>query len=162
MFAGAAPAAAAPCTGIRCYKVWADITIDAWTDPGPLTPGSVHSYTVLVTSTGWRTGGLTAPMQWPGPTIQEVYVVLQPSTPEEFPVRGGSGSGVVGFSCGGYRGGLACLANNVQTFTSGEFTRSFQVPVKPGTYTTTIYADSVNFTEYNENNNSVTLTYTVS
>jgi hypothetical protein len=161
----AGPAEAASCT-VNCYRYWADVTIAAWTTPStmPLAPGSIHTYTVVVTSTGWRTGGSTGPVPAPGPDIREVYAVLQPASPYEVPIArvGASNSGVP-FRCTGGPTwpSLACLHNNMETFTSGEFTRAFQVPPTPGTYTITIYADSVDFTELDENNNSLTLTYVV-
>jgi hypothetical protein len=165
VFAG--PATAAPCT-VNCYRYWADFTVAAWTNPSlpiPVAPGATHTYTVRVTSTGWRTGGNTGPIQWPdGPAPREVFVVLLPASNEEFRVpRTGSfdGGWFIGH-CQGYQWpGLACYGNNMPVGSYSQFTQVWQAPLTPGIYTFTIYVDTPNFTEYDENNNSVTLTYAV-
>ena len=165
VFAG--PAAAAPCT-VNCYRYWADFTVAAWTNPSlpiPVAPGATHTYTVRVTSTGWRTGGNTGPIQWPdGPAPREVFVVLLPASNEEFRVpRTGSfdGGWFIGH-CQGYQWpGLACYGNNMPVGSYSQFTQVWQAPLTPGIYTFTISVDTINFTEYDENNNSVTLTYAV-
>jgi hypothetical protein len=164
----AGPAQAAPCTGPTCHRLWADFTVSASTTPSlPLlvAPGATHSYTVRVTSTGWRTGGLTGPMQWPdGPAPREVFVVWDPASDDEFIVpRAGSfdGGWPIG-SCGGYHWpGLACYGNNMPVGSFSQFTYVWQAPRTPGVHTFTIRIDTPNFTEYDENNNSVTLTYAV-
>ena len=157
------PVAAAPCTGPTCYRYYADITITAWTNPSslPVFPGSTHSYTVQVTNTGWRTGGGSAPTPGLGPDSGQVYVVFQPSSVEEYPIAAYRDSGVQ-FSCYGYYGnGLACNAPTIPTGTTSQFTVVFQAPRTLGTYTCAVWADSLGWTEYNENNNSLTLTYQV-
>lgn len=160
-------AAAAPCTAITCYRYYADITITAWHDPSlAVFPGSVHYYTVRVTNTGWRTGGSSAPRPGLGPDSGDVYVVFHPSSPEEYPVARADYSGYVftgaPFRCYGYLGnGLVCQTESIPNGTTSQFTVAFQAPRTVGYHTTAIYADSYGWTEYDENNNSLTLQYQV-
>jgi hypothetical protein len=160
----AAPAAAAPCTS-NCYRYRADLTVSAWTSPVyPVFPGSLHYYTVRVTNTGWRTGGLTGPVQWPGPESGRFYTLLIPDSLEEFPVpRTGWHDFGPAVSCTGYHGpnDLACGEPQLQTGESLQFTRGFQAPMTSGFHTITIRVDSYTFQEHDENNNTVVLTYYV-
>ncbi len=161
----AQPAAAAPCTPFNCYQYWADITITASTNPSstPVFPGSDHTYTIRVSNTGWRTGGSSGPTPWPGPDAAPVYVVIQPSSPDEVPVAKHIDSGVP-FQCSGYHGGMVCWVDTstpLPTGTTSQFTVTFRAPTWTGSYSCTIYADSYGWTEYNENNNTVTLSYQV-
>jgi hypothetical protein len=159
-----APALAAPCTGIGCYRYYADITITASTNPSipiPVFPGSTHTYTVRVTNTGWRTGPYSAPTPAPGPASGPVYVAFEPSSPDESPVGHSDDSGAP-FRCQGYHAnGMACDTSSIPTGATAQFTVVFQAPRMPGTYTCTISAYAFNWTEYNPNNNSLTLTYQV-
>jgi hypothetical protein len=161
----AAPAAvAAPCGGPTCYRSYADITITAWTDPSipiPVLPGSTHSYTVRVTNTGWRAGGASGPIPGLGPDSGTVYVAFVPSSPDEYPLGTHYDSGVR-FSCQGYRAnGLACETGSIPTGTTSQFTAVFQAPRTLGTYTCTVFAYALGWTEYDPNNNSVPLAYQV-
>jgi hypothetical protein len=114
-----------------------------------------------VTNTGWRTGGLGGPTPAPGPDSGPVYVAFQPSSPDEFPVGHTDDSGVP-FRCQGYySNGLACDTSTIATGSTAQFSVIFQAPRTPGTYAVTISVTAVNWTEYNPNNNTATLTYTV-
>jgi hypothetical protein len=163
----AGPAAAAPCTGPTCYRYWADISIMAWTTPSaiPVFPGSTHSYTARVTNTGWRTGGSRAPTPWPGPASGTVYVSFEPGTPadERLGCRVDSGPQLGCF--GSYNDGLAFDCGSIPTDTTYQLTVLFRAPRVPGTYTLRVLAHAFQganpWTEYNPDNNSVTLTYQV-
>jgi hypothetical protein len=158
----AGPATAAiPCA--NCVQFYADITIAATASPAtPVSPGTTHSYIVRVTNTGWRTGGYLAPSPWPiGPASGQVYVVMLPTSPDEYPLSVHNDSGV-SFHCAGYGGhGLACNTASIPSGSTSQFTAVFQVPNVQGTYTCAIWADSYGWTEFNENNNNVTVTYQV-
>jgi hypothetical protein len=155
--------AAAPCTTFTCYRYWADMTVTASTTSSwlPIFPGSLHTYTVRVTNTGWRTGGLSAPVPSPGPTSGTVYVILKPILGVEVPM-GRTGPLGVPFGCfGGYPTEYVCDISSVPSNTTEEFTFTFQAPRVLGTYTVTVSVYAFNWTEYNPNNNSATLTYQV-
>jgi hypothetical protein len=164
----AGPAAAAPCTGAGCYRYYADISFAGyWVNPSaiPVFPGSRFSLTAQVTNTGWRVGGNSAPRPWPGPTSGVVYVSLEPGTPDAQRVacRLDSGNGL---GCGaGYRNGLYFDLQHMPTGATYQMTADFLAPQQPGTYTARfwIYAfqEPYTWTEYNPDNNVVTLTYRV-
>jgi hypothetical protein len=162
-----APAAAAPCTGPRCYRYWADITITAWTDWWglPVFPGSTHTYTARVTNTGWRTGGLSGPIPWsPGPASGTVYVAFEPSTPADVRLGCRVDIGPPAGCSAGYNNGLVLDVGSIPTDTTYQVATMFRAPMTPGTYSVTIYAHAfqgIPWTEYDPNNNSVTLTYQV-
>jgi hypothetical protein len=164
LFTAPAAAAAAPCGGAFCYRYYADITITAWTNPSipiPVFPGSTHTYTVRVTNTGWRTGGASAPVPGIGPDSGPVYIGIEPSSPDEFPVGHTDDSGVP-FRCQGYHAnGLACDTSSIPSGSTAQFTVTFQAPRLTGTYTCAISAYALNWTEYNPNNNGLTVTYQV-
>jgi hypothetical protein len=158
--AAANPAAAAPCTGITCVHYYADITISASVFPWwPVAPGTLHSYTVQITNTGWRTGGLFQPMPAPGPDSGEVAVVFH-EAPWEIPIADTSDYGVP-FHCARPSTFLACVAESLPTNTTSQFTITWRTPTTPDTYTMLITVDSYKWTEYDENNNSASLTYVV-
>jgi hypothetical protein len=160
-FAGAAGAAS--CTTFSCYRYWADVTVTASTPSSwpPVLPGSLHTYTVRVTNTGWRTGGLSGPIPWPGPASGTVYVILKPILGVEVPM-GHTGPPGVQFGCfAGYPTEYVCDIGSVPSNTTEEFTFTFRAPLVPGTYTVTVSVYAFNWTEYNPNNNSATLTYQV-
>jgi hypothetical protein len=153
--------AAAQCIGSKCYRYYADITIAVTASPSsPVLPSSTHTYTVSVTNTGW-VGYLNYPPV-PGPSIASghVYVVIQPSSLDEFPVANRNISGV-GFPCTGYHGGLVCDALSLPTNSTSQFAVDFQAPATPGSYSCHSYADSQGWDEYNSYNNDVTLDYQV-
>jgi hypothetical protein len=160
----AAPAHA-QCVGSGCYRYYADITVEVSTSPsGPLLPNTVHSYTVSVTNTGW-VGYLTYPPV-PAPSVASghVYILIQPTSTDEHPVRPPAGAGPysgVPFPCTGGYGGLVCDALSLPTNSTSVFTVYFQVPSLPGAYGCHITADSYMWDEYNEYNNDVTVNYTV-
>lgn len=162
----ASPAAAAPaqpCTSINCYRYYADLSIVAWSSPSqlPVFPGSTHTYTVQVTNTGWRTGGTTGPVPGIGPDSGPVYVAFIPSAPTEYPVSTHYDFGTQ-FRCQGYySNGLACDTTSLPSGTTSQFTVTFQAPFTPGWYTTTVRVDPFNWTDYNPNNNVLTLLYQV-
>jgi hypothetical protein len=165
----AGPAAAAPCT-VNCYQYWADVSItQAWTTSlnNPVVPGTMHSYTARVTNTGWRTGGLTGPVQWPGPASGTVYVGFEPGIPysEE---RWGGHIDICPPRCGftvGYNGGLACDTGSIPTGETFQMTAYFFAPMTPGTYTFRIwlypFQGANPWTDYNPNNNETFLTFQV-
>ncbi|MET7402008.1 hypothetical protein ABZS66_51855 [Dactylosporangium sp. NPDC005572] len=151
-------AEAAPCTGVTCYRYWADITMTAALDPPtPILPGELHGYTVRVTNTGWRTGGLSAPVPYPGPD-SGLVVVGGFGAPDEVPVAYTVNSGVP-FNCRYI--GPSCGVEVLPSGASGEFTFIWRAPRTPGTYTIRLWIDSYQWTEYDETNNSLTLTYEV-
>jgi hypothetical protein len=160
-------AAAAPCTS-NCYRLWADITITAWTSPAWILvpPGSTHYYTARVTNTGWRTGGNTGPVPWsPGPASGTVYVAFEPSSPLDQRIGCQVDIGPPSNCFASYNNGLALDVGSIPTDTTYQVTTIFRAPQTPGVYTVTIYAHAFQganpWTEYNPNNNSVTLTYQV-
>ncbi|MET7402009.1 hypothetical protein ABZS66_51860 [Dactylosporangium sp. NPDC005572] len=154
------PAAAAPCTSATCYRYWADLTVTAAVTPStPIAPGDTHSYTIRVTNTGWRTGGFFGPIQWPGPDSGPVWVGFGRVLGQESALSIQNDSGVP-FSLNTL--GPACGADLLPTGTTSQFTVSFRAPLTPGTYTIRITANSFGWTEYDETNNSTTLTYVVS
>ncbi|MGI5184013.1 hypothetical protein ACQEVZ_47930 [Dactylosporangium sp. CA-152071] len=159
----AGPAAAAPCTGVTCVRYYADITVAATVDPAtPVLAGVIHSYTVQVTNTGWRVGGNTAPRPGIGPDSGPVYVHLR-RAPGELDILFTNDSGVP-FDCfrwGSGAGHVVCHAESLPTGTTSQFTYYFQTPAVPGTYQFGIDVDSYQWTEYDETNNAVTLTYSV-
>jgi hypothetical protein len=164
----AGPAAAAPCTGPYCYRYWADISITgAWMSPSlnPIPPGTMHSYTALVTNTGWRTGGLSGPVPWPGPASGTVYVAFEPSTPLDQRIGCHIDVGPPSGCFGGYNNGLAFDVGSMPTNTTYQLTTYFRAPPTPGTYTLRIWIYAFQggnpWTEYNPNNNELTLTYQV-
>ena len=159
----AGPAAAAPCTGPTCVRYSADITVAATVDPTePVIGGFIHRYTVQVTNTGWRVGGTTAPQPGIGPDSGPVYVHLR-RAPGELDVVFTNDSGVP-FDCfhwGAGPGHVVCHAESLPTGTTSQFTYYFQTPALPGTYQFGIDVDSYKWTEYDETNNALTLTYGV-
>jgi len=159
----AGPAVAAPCTGITCVRYYADITVSATVDPAePVFAGVIHAYTVRVTNTGWRVGGNTAPRPGIGPDSGPVYVNLY-RAPGEVDLAFTNDSGVP-FDCfrwGSGGGHVVCHAGSLPTGTTSQFTAYFQTPGVPGTYQFPIRVDSYRWTEYDETNNSLTLTYSV-
>jgi hypothetical protein len=153
-------AAAAPCTGITCVRTYADITLAATVDPAePVLGGVIHSYTVQVTNTGWRVGGTHAPMPWIGPASGPVYVSLR-QAPYELPMFFTNDSGET-FDCFLFNTGIVCHVESLPTNTTSQFTFYYQTPTTPGTYQFGIWANSYKWTEYDETNNSVTLTYAI-
>jgi hypothetical protein len=159
---GAGPAGAAPCT-VNCtrYTYQADITLAASGTPAPVVPGGLHYVTVQVTNTGWRTGGNTMPMpSVVGPDSGEVYVGVWPRSPDEVVVASYPGPG---FSCASYvLNSMICNTMNLPTNTTGQFTLVYRAPPTPGTYTYYIWANTpYPFTEYDELNNNLVLTYRV-
>ncbi|WP_238013163.1 hypothetical protein KZZ52_39165 [Dactylosporangium sp. AC04546] len=160
----AAPAAAAPCTGIRCYRYWADISVVGWTAP-VVAPGTMHTYTAQVTNTGWRTGGLTGPVQWPGPASGTVYVAFEPSTPADERVGCHVDVGPQYGCFGGYNNGLAFDMGSIPSGATYQLSTYFRAPQTPGMYTVYIwiypFQGANPWTEYDPSNNSVTLTYQV-
>src|SRR4051812_15081343 len=160
VLAAAPSASAAPCTDVTCFRSYADITVAATVDPAePLQGGVIHAYTVRVTNTGWQVGGSSAPRPGPGPNSGPVYVVLE-QAPYELPKFFTNDSGVP-FSCNSVNIFIACYAASLPANTTSQFTFYYQTPSTPGTYRFVIYADSYKWTEYDENNNGVTLTYAV-
>ncbi|MEV0564864.1 hypothetical protein [Dactylosporangium sp. NPDC050588] len=163
----AGPAAAATCTGVNCYRYWVDMSFTGlWMTPsaGPVAPGSTYSFTALVTNTGWRTGGNTAPRPWEGPTSGVVYVDFQPGTTAGAPVGCFTEAPATAcYAC--YNGGLVIDCQNIPTNTTYQLTTSFRAPQTPGTYTALIYIHDFQsprpWSEYDPNNNRVTLTYQV-
>jgi hypothetical protein len=164
----AGPVAAAPCTGPNCYRYWADITISAaWTTPSqiPVFPGSMHSYTARVTNTGWRTGGNTGPVPWPGPASGTVYVSFEPSTPADERIGCHVDTGPQLGCFGGYNNGLAFDCGSIPSSETYQLTTFFRAPRTPGIYTLRIWVYAFQgahpWTEYNPDNNELNLTYQV-
>jgi hypothetical protein len=166
----AGPAAAAPCTTFNCYQYWADVSItDAWTTAlnTPVVPGTMHSYTVKVTNTGWRTGGLQAPMPWPtGPASGTVYVGFEPGIAYgEKPWGGHVDSGPPYGFFGGYNGGLAFDTGSIPNNATYQLTVYFFAPMTPGGYTFRIwlypFQGANPWTDYNPNNNEAFLNFQV-
>ncbi|GAA3204652.1 hypothetical protein ACFO1B_42210 [Dactylosporangium siamense] len=164
----AAPAAAAPappCPGGLCVRYWADLTITAWASPStPVQPGTIHYYTVAVTNTGWRTSPTTVPNPAPGPAADSVYVAFLPTSPVERPPLRGEGGVGPGppWKCVGYlSNGIVCDTNGIPTNSTRLVSFPFLAPFEPGTYTTNFSVYAFNFTEYNVNNNTYSLTYQV-
>ncbi|GGM29855.1 hypothetical protein ACFFX1_48175 [Dactylosporangium sucinum] len=160
----ATPAAAAPCTGVRCYHVYADISVVAWTAP-VVSPGAMHTYTAQVTNTGWRTGGLSAPVPWPGPASGVVYVGFEPGTPADERVGCHVDVGPQYGCFGGYNNGLAFDVGSIPSGATYQLSVFFRAPQAPGTYTFLVwiypFQSPAPWTEYDPSNNSVTLTYQV-
>jgi hypothetical protein len=157
----AAPAAAAPC-GTDCYRFQADITATAWVSPMRVVPGGTHLVTVQVTNTGWRTGGNTAPRPWIGPDSDQVAVTTNPDTTAGQPLADFYDGGVDFTPCWSRTGDdLTCWTAGMPSGATGQFTLVYRAPPTPGTYTYRVVINSYNWTEYNENNNTVVLTYEV-
>ncbi|MET7419846.1 hypothetical protein [Dactylosporangium sp. NPDC005555] len=157
----AGPASAAPC-GSNCVRYQADITIAGWTAPITVIPGGTHTITLRVTNTGWRTGSpTTPPMPGIGPASGPVWVTVRPSSVDERPLADYHDGGPA-FPCQAASGnGLYCGTDTIPSGETGQFTIVYRAPTVPGTYTFSIYADSYRWTEYDENNNRLTLTYQV-
>jgi hypothetical protein len=156
----AGPASAAQC-GPLCTHYYADITISASVYPWwPVPGGTLHDYTVRVTNTGWRVGGTSGPMQWPGPDSGWTWVVFHEAA-WELPIAETNDSGVP-FQLSGLNGEPAYGATGIPTMSTSQFTMTWRTPTAPGTYTMVLVADSYQWTEYDETNNTLTLTYTVS
>jgi hypothetical protein len=157
----AGPAAAAPCT-TNCYRYQADITVTGWVSPNRVIPGGTFLVTVQVTNTGWRTGGNSAPIPWIGPASGEVYVNNYPTTQDGEPL-GVYYDGGVNFTPCWSPGGdnLKCYNASMPTGTTGQYSLVWRAPPSPGTYRFTIIINSAQWTEYNENNNYVSLSYEV-
>ena len=158
---GATPAAsAAPCTGVTCERSYADITVTATVDPSePVLGGVIHAYTVRVTNTGWQVGGNTAPRPGIGPDSGPVDISLI-QAPYEYPRFFTNDSGVP-FTFLHPSIFIVAYAASLPTNTTSQFTFYYQTPTTPGTYQFVISVDSFKWTEYDETNNSVTLTYAV-
>jgi hypothetical protein len=157
----AGPAAAAPC-GTNCYQYQADITVTGWVSPMRVIPGGTHLVTVQVTNTGWRTGGNSAPRPWIGPNSGEVYVTTHPSTTAGQPLADFYDGGVDFTPCWNRSGdSLTCFNASMPTGATGQYTLVYRAPATPGTYTYLVAIDSHRWTEYDENNNRVVLTYEV-
>lgn len=158
----AGPAVAAPC-GTDCYRYMADITATASVFPARVIPSGTSVVTVQVTNTGWRTGGnTTPPMPWIGPASGEVAVTTNPSTTAGQPLADFYDGGVDFTPCWSLSGdSLTCWNASMPTGATGQFTLVFRAPPTPGTYTYRIVINSYKWTEYNENNNVVVLTYDV-
>lgn len=158
---GATPATGAPpCTGPTCVHYLADITVAATVDPTvPVQGGVIHSYQVRVTNTGWRVGGIYAPQPAIGPASGPVYVELH-QAPYELPMFFTNDSGVT-FDCFLFTSNIVCHADSLPTNSTSQFTFYYQTPTTPGTYQFFIYANSYKWTEFDENNNTATLTYAV-
>jgi hypothetical protein len=163
----AGPAAAAPCALVTCYQYVPDISVTGWTYPSalPVIPGSIHQYTGVVTNTGWRLGGRTGPIPWPqGPTSGVVYLGFIPGTADDVPQSCQVDIGPHLSCFAGYHGRSFDLGS-MPTNTTYQFTVSFQAPQTVGTYTFRIFAydfpDPQPWTDYNQDNNSITLTYQV-
>jgi hypothetical protein len=155
----AGPAAAAPCVGFTCVRTYADITVTVTASPWfPIAAGGRHSYTVRVTNTGWRVGGLNAPAPTAGPDSGIVYVVLNTAA-GEVPVGLSNDSGEP-FVCYN-RTPMACEVDSIPTNTTSQFTFTWQAPTAAGTYTCGIHADSYLWNEYDENNNDASVTFIV-
>jgi hypothetical protein len=171
--ATASPAAAAPPPGpcqVNCYSYVADISVEAWTSSSslsPVSPGSLHSFTARVTNTGWRVGGYSVPVPWqPGPTSGTVILGFSPAPPGyETPVGCQVDSGPNSWCMGGYNHGLSVDLGNIPTGATYQWTALFLAPSFPGAFTITIqvvaFQGAHPWTEYNPNNDSVTLTYDV-
>lgn len=156
-----------PCLFVTCPTVqfWSDITVTADESSDPAWPGGSHTYTFWVTNTGYVSiGGAPAVPTTHGPASGHVYIVIAPSSPEDVPIRGYNGSSSGGLHCSGYgpTHGIVCDAVSIPVNTTYDNTETFQTPLWNGTYTCEIYADTPGWDEYNEQNNSVTLTYHVS
>jgi hypothetical protein len=157
----AGPAAAAPC-GTDCYRYEADITAMGWVAPMRVIPGGTHLVTVQVTNTGWRTGGNSAPRPWIGPDSGEVYVTTHPDTTAGQPLADFYDGGVDFTPCWNRSGdSLTCFNASMPTGATGQFTLVWRAPATPGIYTYVVVVDSYRWTEYDENNNRVVLTYEV-
>jgi hypothetical protein len=157
----AGPAAAAPC-GTNCYRYEADITATGSVSPMRVIPGGTHLVTVRVTNTGWRTGGNSAPRPWIGPDSGEVYVTTHPSTTAGQPLADFYDGGVNFTPCWSRVGDdLTCFNASMPTGATGQYTLVYRAPSAPGTYTYLVVINSYRWTEYDENNNSIVLTYEV-
>lgn len=155
----AAPAGAQACLPVTCVHYYADMTISASVYPWwPVPGGTLHSYTVQVTNTGWRVGGFSPPMQWPGPDSGWTWVVFN-EAPWELPISETNDYGVP-FQLGGTTK-IAYGATGIPTMSTSQFTMTWRTPTAPGTYTMVLYADSYKWTEYDETNNTASVTYTV-
>ncbi len=121
--------------------------------------GVIHAYTVRVTNTGWRVGGVYAPSPGIGLTSGPVYVALH-QAPYELPMFFTNDSGIA-FDCFLFHSDIVCHADSLPTNSTSQFTFYHQTPTTPGTYQFLITVDSYKWTEYDETNNSVSLTYAV-
>jgi hypothetical protein len=169
----ASPAAAAPSPGpcqVNCYSYVADISVEAWTSSSslsPVSPGSRTSFTARVTNTGWRIGGYSVPVPWqPGPTSGTVIPGFLPAPPGyETGVGCQVDSGPSCHCTGGFNHSLWVDLGSIPTGTTYQWTAFFLAPSFPGTFTITIqvlaYQGPHPWTEYNPDNDSVTLTYDV-
>jgi len=93
-----------------------------------------------------------------------VYVAFEPGTTAGAQV--GCFTEAPATACfGGYNGGLVFDCQNIPTNTTYQLTATFRAPQTPGTYTALIYIHDFQspqpWSEYDPNNNRVTLTYQV-
>jgi subtilase family serine protease len=86
--------------------------------------------------------------------------VILHQAPYELPLLFSNDSGVP-FDCFLFHDDIACHAASLPTNTTSQFTFYYQTPTMPGTYQMFISVDSYKWTEFDETNNSLTLTYTV-
>jgi hypothetical protein len=157
----AGPAAAAPC-GTNCYRYEADITATALVSPTRVIPGGTHLITLQVTNTGWRIGGNSPPRPWIGPDSGEVAVTTHPSTTAGQPLADFYDGGVDFTPCWSLVGdNLTCWIASMPSASTGQFTLVYRAPATPGIYTYRVVINSHRWTEYDENNNTVVVTYEV-
>ncbi|MDG6110357.1 hypothetical protein Daura_19325 [Dactylosporangium aurantiacum] len=162
-FAPSGPASAARCT-VDCYRYWADITLEAFSNPTPVFPGGIHYVTVRAHNTGWRTGGDSPPRPWFGPTAGTVFVEFAPDSPQEYPefyepvpwprVY------LTALSAGTAPRNATCYGPGIPTGSYGECTVAFRAPFAPGFYTFTLWTAS-HFDEYDTTNNRISFTFEV-
>jgi hypothetical protein len=157
----AGPAAAAPCTGPNCYQYRTDLTVRALSSPIPVPPGGLLRITAWLTNDGWRIGAGGSRVPWPGPATGEVHMVALPESGHEVPV----GVDAPGFTCGlwGGLGGAAheCVIPSVPAGATLPLTFDFRAPHAHGTYVVRVWAVPYGWTDYDDHNHHLTLTYRV-
>lgn len=154
----AAPASAAPCSGSACYHVRTDLTVRAWAPPIPVAPGGVLTVNALLTNDGWRIGGGRPPVPWPGPATGEVHMVAFPQSGQEVPI----GANAPGFACGSQGAAQVCVIPSVPAGATLGLTFDFRVPQSAyGTYVMHVWAVPYGWTDYDDYNHFVTVTYQV-
>jgi hypothetical protein len=159
------PAVAAPCNGLNCYQYVPDISVTGWSNTlGPVLPGSIHSFTGVVTNSGVRLGGPYGPTPWPGPASGVVYFGFLPGSTDDVPQSCHVDIGPPLGCFGGYHG-LAYDLGSMPTNTSYQMTVYFQAPQTPGWYTFNIVAypfpGPQPWYEYNPDNDKITINYEV-
>jgi len=163
----ATPAAAAPCTSnCTTYTYLADISVTAPAFPPGyvVAPGSQHTFTATVTNSGVRLSAISAPQPTlNGPVSGVVYVGFEPTgAVYETSIGCWVAVGNPTQCQGSGHHGLLLDLGSMPPNASWQLDATFQAPMLVGQYSMKIVAvPFAGWTEFNADNDSVTLTYQV-